>query len=134
MIRMKSLAFIVLAAFGASNASAVELLLSSNVSEISQDMLKETITSALPAEVVRLNGGYKLYAVVETADYKPGERLFSYSVQLHKRVIEAETGKVYWVNTGGIRGHGVAVSSDTILGNLKSDIVAGSGSFKLDQI
>ncbi|MNJ70269.1 hypothetical protein D3C77_667140 [compost metagenome] len=83
---------------------------------------------------MRLESSYKLYAVVETADYKPGERLFSYSVQLHKKVIEAGTGKEYWVNTGGIRGHGVAVATETILGNLKSDIVAGAGSFKLDQM
>lgn len=134
MIRLTKLAILAIAAFGACSASAVELVLSSNANEIPLDLVKETISSHLPEPIVKLDGGYKLYAYLETADYQPGERLCSYSVQLHKRVVEAGTGKVYWVSTGAVRGHGVAVSQDTILGNLGSDLVAGASSFKLDQM
>lgn len=115
------------------NAAAVELNLSSNASEIPQAQVKDAIVSSLPPEVVALKSNYRIFAVVETSDYKPGERLFSYSVFLHKRITEAGTGKQYWVNTGGVRGHGVAVASETILSNMKSDMKLGGRSFKLDQ-
>ncbi|BAW27369.1 hypothetical protein C206_02324 [Pseudomonas putida TRO1] len=134
MIKLTKLALLAIMGFSSSSASAVELVLSAHAAEISQEMIKETISSHLPKQVVKLDGGYKIYAYLETADYQPGERLFSYSVQLHKRVVEAGTGKVYWVSTGGVRGHGVAVSGDTILANLGNDLVAGAESFKLDQM
>ena len=55
---------------------------------------------------------------------------------VHRKVIESGTGKPYWVPTGGIRGHGVTQDSETVLNNLKSDVIAGAkaGSFKLDQM
>ncbi|MBA1204768.1 MULTISPECIES: hypothetical protein [Pseudomonas] len=135
MIKLTKLALLAIASLSACNASAVELVLSSNATEIPHDLVKETISAHLPRQIVELDGSYKLYAYLETADYQPGERLYSYSVQLHKRVEEAGTGKVYWVSTGGIRGHGVAtVAQDTILANLGSDLVAGANSFKLDQM
>lgn len=74
MIRLTKLAIFAIAAFGACSASAVELVLSSNANEIPQDLVKETISSHLPEQIVKLDGGYKLYAYLETADYQPGER------------------------------------------------------------
>ena len=133
MHRRYFFAAIALTCFASTGASAVELSLSSNASEIPQAQVREVIASNLPSDVSHLGTGYKLFAVMETSDFRPGERLYSYSVQLHKKVIEAVTGKEYWVVTGGIRGHGVAVASETILSNLKGDIIAGAQSFKLDQ-
>lgn len=117
------------------SAQALELTLSSNAKEIPQAQIKEAIVSSLPATVSQLGSQYKLFAVVETADYKEDQRLYSYSVMLHRQVIEAVTGKIYWVPTGGIRSHGVAVTRETVLTNLKGDVIAGAeaGSFRLDQ-
>ncbi|SDJ08935.1 hypothetical protein [Pseudomonas abietaniphila] len=133
MFRQILCAAIALTCFASTSAFAVELSLSSNASEIPQAQVREVIALNIPPQVAQLGAGYKLFAVMETSDFRPGERLYSYSVQLHKKVIEAVTGKEYWVMTGGIRGHGVAVASETILSNLKGDIVAGAQSFKLDQ-
>ncbi|VVP30698.1 hypothetical protein [Pseudomonas fluorescens] len=119
-----------------ANAQAVEMTLSSNATEIPQGQIKEAIVSNLPLAVTQLGNDYQLFSIVETGDYMPGQRLYSYSVTLHRKVIESGTGKTYWVPTGGIRGHGVAQVSDTVLSNLKSDVIAGAkaGSFKLDQM
>ncbi|MBX8556978.1 hypothetical protein K5D56_25575 [Pseudomonas cichorii] len=119
-----------------ANAQAVEITLSSNAPEIPQEQIKDAIVPNLPTAVSQLGGDYQLLAIVETGDYMPGQRLYSYSVILHRKVIESGTGKPYWVPTGGIRGHGVVQESKTLLSNLKSDIVAGAkaGSFKLDQM
>jgi hypothetical protein len=119
-----------------ANAQAVEMTLSSNATDIPQGQIKDTIVSNLPTAVSQLGSDYQLFAIVETGDYMPGQRLYSYSVTLHRNVIESGTGKTYWVPTGGIRGHGVAQESETVLTNLKSDVIAGAkaGSFKLDQM
>lgn len=119
-----------------ANAQAVEMTLSSNATEIPQGQIKDVIVSNLPTAVAQLGSDYQVFAIVETGDYMPGERLYSYSVTLHRKVIESGTGKTYWVPTGGIRGHGVAQVSETVLNNLKSDVIAGAkaGSFKLDQM
>jgi len=120
-----------------ANAQAVEMTLSSNATEIPQGQIKDTIVSSLPTDIAQLGSDYQLFAIFETGDYKvPGERLYSYSVTLHRKVIESGTGKIYWVPTGGIRGHGVAQATETVLSNLKSDVIAGAkaGSFKLDQM
>ncbi|WP_173678006.1 MULTISPECIES: hypothetical protein [unclassified Pseudomonas] len=119
-----------------ANAQAVEMTLSSNATEIPQGQIKDAIISNLPTAVSQLGSDYQLFAIVETGDYMPGQRLYSYSVTLHRKVIESGTGKPYWVPTGGIRGHGVAQESETVLSNLKSDVIAGAkaGSFKLDQM
>lgn len=119
-----------------ANAQAVEMTLLSNATEIPQGQIKDAIISNLPTAVSQLGSDYQLFAIVETGDYMPGQRLYSYSVTLHRKVIESGTGKPYWVPTGGIRGHGVAQESETVLSNLKSDVIAGAkaGSFKLDQM
>ncbi|MGP4922422.1 MULTISPECIES: hypothetical protein [Pseudomonas] len=119
-----------------TNAQAVEMTLSSNATEIPQGQIKDAIVSNLPSAVSQLGSDYQLFAIVETGDYLPGQRLYSYSVTLHRKVIESGTGKIYWVPTGGIRGHGVAQESVTVVGNLKSDVIAGAkaGAFKLDQM
>lgn len=119
-----------------ANAQAVEMTLSSNATELPQGQIKDAIISNLPTEVAQLGSDYQVFAIVETGDYMPGQRLYSYSVTLHRKVIEVGTGKVYWVPTGGIRGHGVAQESETVLINLKTDVIAGAkaGSFKLDQM
>lgn len=118
------------------NAQAVEMTLSSNATEIPQGQIKDVIVANLPMAVSQLGSDYQLFAIVETGDYMVGERLYSYSVTLHRKVIEAGTGKPYWVPTGGIRGHGVAQQSETVLSNLKSDVIAGAkaGAFKFDQM
>lgn len=118
------------------NAQGVELTLSSNATEIPQGQIKDAIVSNLPTAVAQLGSDYQLFAIVESGDYQPGLRLYSYSVTLHRKVIETGTGKTYWVPTGGVRGHGVAQESETVLSNLKSDVIAGAkaGSFKLDQM
>lgn len=119
-----------------ANAQALEMTLSSNAPEINQVQMKDAIVQNLPSAVSQLGSDYQLFAIVETGDYMPGQRLYSYSVTLHRKVIESGTGKPYWVPTGGIRGHGVAQESETVLSNLKSDVVAGAkaGAFKLDQM
>jgi hypothetical protein len=119
-----------------ANAQAVEMTLSSNATEIPQGQIKDAIIANLPTAVSQLGSDYQLFAIVETGDYKPGLRLYSYSVTLHRKVIESGTGKTYWVPTGGVRGHGVAQESETVLNNLKADVIAGAqaGSFKLDQM
>lgn len=119
-----------------ANAQAVEMTLSSNATEIPQGQIKDAIVSNLPTAVSQLGSDYQLFTIVETGDYMPGQRLYSYSVTLHRKVIESGTGKPYWVPTGGIRGHGVAQESETVLSNLKSDVIAGAnaGAFKLDQM
>lgn len=119
-----------------ANAQAVEMILSSNATEIPQGQIKDAIVSNLPTAVAQLGSDYQLFAIVETGDYMAGQRLYSYSVALHRKVIESDTGKIYWVPTGGVRGHGVAQESETVLSNLKSDVIAGAnaGSFKLDQM
>jgi hypothetical protein len=119
-----------------ANAQAVEMTLSSNATEIPQGQIKDAIVSNLPTAVSKLGSYYQLFAIVETGDYMLGQRLYSYSVTLHRKVIESGTGKPYWVPTGGIRGHGVAQESETVLSNLKSDVIAGAnaGAFKLDQM
>lgn len=112
------------------------MTLSSNATEIPQGQIKDVIVANLPMAVSQLGSDYQLFAIVETGDYMVGERLYSYSVTLHRKVIEAGTGKPYWVPTGGIRGHGVAQQSETVLSNLKSDVIAGAkaGAFKFDQM
>lgn len=119
-----------------ANAQAVEMTLSSNATDIPQGQIKDAIVSNLPTAVSQLGSDYQLFTIVETGDYMPGQRLYSYSVTLHRKVIESGTGKPYWVPTGGIRGHGVAQESETVLSNLKSDVIAGAnaGAFKLDQM
>ncbi|MCO6692750.1 hypothetical protein KMZ27_27745 [Pseudomonas shirazica] len=72
MIKLTKLALLAIMVFGSSSASAVELVLSAHAAEISQDLIKETISSHLPKQVVKLDGGYKIYAYLETADYQPG--------------------------------------------------------------
>lgn len=112
------------------------MTLSSNATEIPQGQIKDAIVSNLPLAVTQLGSDYQIFAIVETGDYMPDQRLYSYSVTLHRKVVESSTGKTYWVPTGGIRGHGVALVSETVLNNLKSDVIAGAkaGSFKLDQM
>lgn len=119
-----------------ANAQAVEMTLSSNAPDVPQGQIKDAIVPNLPTAISQLGSDYQLFAIVETGDYMPGQRLYSYSVTLHRKVIEFGTGKTYWVPTGGIRGHGVAQESETVLSNLKADVIAGAkaGSFKLDQM
>ncbi|AVX93380.1 hypothetical protein [Pseudomonas psychrophila] len=119
-----------------ANAQAVEMTLSSNAPDVPQGQIKDAIVPNLPTAISQLGSDYQLFAIVETGDYLPGQRLYSYSVTLHRKVIESGTGKTYWVPTGGIRGHGVAQESETVLSNLKADVIAGAkaGSFKLDQM
>jgi hypothetical protein len=119
-----------------ANAQALEMTLSTNAPDIPQVQIKDAIVPNLPTKVSQLGSDYQVFAIVETGDYMPGQRLYSYSVTLHRKVIESGTGKPYWVPTGGIRGHGVTQDSETVINNLKSDVIAGAkaGSFKLDQM
>lgn len=65
-----------------TNAQAVEMTLSSNATEIPQGQIKDAIVSNLPSAVSQLGSDYQLFAIVETGDYLPGQRLYSYSVTL----------------------------------------------------
>lgn len=116
-----------------AQANAVELVVNTHAPEVQSKELKDLISANIPPAVTSLGPDYQLLAVVETSEYKPGERLYFYSVMLHRQVVDVATKKKYWVPTGGVRSHGVIARSEQLLENLQADLVAGASSFKLDQ-
>ncbi|WP_019334744.1 hypothetical protein [Pseudomonas syringae] len=122
-------------AIGASiaQAQASELVVNSNATDVSAADLRDVISAHLPTQIATLGQNYQVLAVVETSEYKPGERLYYYSVMLHRQITDVSSNKPYWVATGGVRSHGVIERPEQLLKNLEADLVAGASSFNLDQ-
>ncbi|AZG12105.1 MULTISPECIES: hypothetical protein [Cupriavidus] len=114
-------------------ANAIEMNLASTDAVVDKAKFTEVVTQFLPAKVQALDSNYRLIGVMETASYRDGERFFYYSLMLHKKVIDRDSGKTYWAVTGGIRAHGITAGGEELIKHVREDLVLGANSFPMDQ-
>ena len=114
-------------------ANAIEMNLASTDAIVDKAKFTEVVTKFLPAKVQSLDSNYRLIGVLETSSYKDGDSFFYYSLMLHWKIADRDSGKTYWAVTGGIRAHGITAGGDELIKHVREDLVLGANSFPLDQ-
>jgi hypothetical protein len=114
-------------------AHALGVKVTSNDAVVTKEKFAAVINDNLPAEIKSLGSDYQLTAVLETQSFKDKLSFYFYSVMLMRKVVEQGTGKIYWVQTGGLRSNGLTEGGDKLTGRVHDDMVAGAKSFRLDQ-
>ncbi|WP_432263099.1 hypothetical protein [Cupriavidus sp. TMH.W2] len=117
----------------APSAQAIEMALSSTDPVVDKAKFSEVVDKFLPEKVKVLGPDFKLIGMLETSTYRDGDSFFYYSLMLHRKVIDRDSGKVYWAATGGIRAHGITVGGDEIVKHVREHMVIGANSFKTEQ-
>jgi hypothetical protein len=114
-------------------AHALDIKVTSNDTVVTKDKFATLVNDNLPADIKSLGPDYRLSAVLETQSFRDKLSFYFYSVMLMRKVVEQGTGKVYWVQTGGLRSNGLTEGGDKLTNRVHDDMVAGSKSFRLDQ-
>lgn len=114
-------------------AHALDMKVTSNDADVTKDKFTTVVSENLPSEIKTLGPDYRLTAVLETQPFRDKLNFYFYSVMLMRKVVEQGTGKVYWVQTGGLRSNGLTEGGDKLTARVHDDMVAGSKSFRLYQ-
>ncbi|GAI44269.1 MULTISPECIES: hypothetical protein [Herbaspirillum] len=112
---------------------AVEIKAASNDPVLTSEQFKTIVEQTLPASAKALNEDFRVIAILETTKSRPGEDLFFYSVMMHRKVIDATSKKVYWAQTGGVRGNGITSGAEALEKDIRKYMEIGVNSFKTDQ-
>lgn len=114
-------------------AHSLEISVAATGAAVDKAQFQKVVEQYLPDQVKALDNGYQLFGVMETFPGRENDSFYFYSLMLHKKIIDRDSGKAYWAQTGGLRAHGVVQNADELLKQLKDSLKAASGSFHTDQ-